>query len=502
MSPTQKPFVVFEMANNHMGSLDHGLAILRAFGACVEPFRETLTFGFKLQYRDLDTFIHPHFQARTDLKFVKRFQETRLSESAFLELRREMDRQGFIPVCTPFDEISVDRVEAHGFHYLKIASCSLGDWPLMERIARASLPIIASTAGVSLEVLDNVVSFFEHRGRPLTLLHCVAEYPTPVNRFQLNQIDFLRNRYPSHAIGFSTHESPDNTRFVQLAVAKGTRVFEKHVGLPLPEAPLNAYSATPDQTAAWLAALMEALEACGEATGRYVPSQEEGASLHGLQRGVFVREDLPAGAILDPDQLLLAMPTEPGQLTANALSKYTELRALEPLRALAPVFGHQVAQKDHREAIHRIVQRVRALLQEAHAVVSTQADVEISHHYGLEHFDQTGATIVNLVNRSYCKKLIAMLPGQRHPEQHHRLKEETFHILHGELHVMLDGEERIARPGDILTVERGVRHTFWSEGGALIEEISSTHFRDDSYYTDPAIALNPNRKTKLTYFFG
>jgi D-lyxose ketol-isomerase len=47
-----------------------------------------------------------------------------------------------------------------------------------------------------------------------------------------------------------------------------------------------------------------------------------------------------------------------------------------------------------------------------------------------------------------------------------------------------------------------VRHEFWSEAGAVIEEVSSTHFRDDSYYTDPAITQNTNRKTQLTYFFG
>jgi N-acetylneuraminate synthase len=51
-------------------------------------------------------------------------------------------------------------------------------------------------------------------------------------------------------------------------------------------------------------------------------------------------------------------------------------------------------------------------------------------------------------------------------------------------------------------VEREVRHEFWSEHGAVIEEVSSTHFREDSYYTDPAIAKNLNRKTQLTYFFG
>ena len=39
-------------------------------------------------------------------------------------------------------------------------------------------------------------------------------------------------------------------------------------------------------------------------------------------------------------------------------------------------------------------------------------DFEISHHYGIQRFHEFGATIINFVNREYCKKLIVMVPGQ------------------------------------------------------------------------------------------
>jgi len=51
-------------------------------------------------------------------------------------------------------------------------------------------------------------------------------------------------------------------------------------------------------------------------------------------------------------------------------------------------------------------------------------------------------------------------------------------------------------------VEKGKKHSFSTKGGAVIEEISSTHWKEDSYYTDPAIARNKNRKTFLTYWMG
>lgn len=93
-----------------------------------------------------------------------------------------------------------------------------------------------------------------------------------------------------------------------------------------------------------------------------------------------------------------------------------------------------------------------------------------------------------------------MLPGQTHPEQYHLKKEETFHILHGEMHIALDGEEKTYHPGEVVMVDRGVRHMFFSPGGAVFEEISSTHHRDDSYYTDEAIQANKNRKTFLPHW--
>jgi len=497
-----KPLVIFEMANNHMGDPSHAIRILAAFREVADGFRDVFDFGFKLQYRDLDTFIHPDFQTRTDIKYIKRFQETRLTEQEFQALRAAIGDHGFIPVCTPFDERSVDRVEAHGFSVLKVASCSLGDWPLMERIAASTLPVIASTAGAPLSVIDRVVSFFEHRKRPLSLLHCVGEYPTPSPRLQLNQIDLLRQRYPGHTIGWSTHEEPGNCHNVRMALAKGARILEKHVGVATEQYSLNAYSASPAQIAAWLAAAREALEACGAPEGRNPISDAEAASLRSLQRGIFVTAPVRKGERLDPTTLLLAMPTEPGQMTANDLGKYVDFWAEEDLPAMAPVFAHQVRILDHQARINAIVQRVRSLLEEGRTIVSQSASVEISHHYGLDRFEQFGATIVNVVNRAYCKKLIVLLPGQRHPAQFHKLKEETFHVLHGQLEVSLGEAARTCQPGDILTVEREVVHEFWTETGCIIEEISSTHYKDDSYYLDPAIGANPNRKTYVTHFFG
>jgi len=188
-----KALFIFEMANNHQGNVEHGLRIIREFKEVSKNF--DFNFAFKLQYRNLDTFIHPEFKNNKDFKFVKRFSDTRLKEEEFKILRDELDRLNFISICTPFDEESVDLIEKHKYHIIKIGSCSFNDWPLLERIVKTDKPVIASTAGIELEDIDRVVNFFKNRNREISLMHCVAEYPTKPGNLQLNQIDLLDLTY-------------------------------------------------------------------------------------------------------------------------------------------------------------------------------------------------------------------------------------------------------------------------------------------------------------------
>ena len=111
MLKLSRPMIIYEMANNHMGSVEHGKRIISEMQKVSKGY--DLDFGFKFQYRHLDTFIHPDYKERMDLKFVKRFSETRLSEAQFLELKNAVADAGFKTICTPFDEASVDMVIKH-----------------------------------------------------------------------------------------------------------------------------------------------------------------------------------------------------------------------------------------------------------------------------------------------------------------------------------------------------------------------------------------------------
>jgi sialic acid synthase SpsE/mannose-6-phosphate isomerase-like protein (cupin superfamily) len=490
--------IILEMANNHMGSVEHGLNIIRTFHEIVKPFG--FKCAIKFQYRDLDTFIHPDFKERTDIKYIKRFSETRLSEEDFLTMKAEMDRLGFVSVCTPFDEISVDRVVKHQYSILKIASCSFTDWPLLEKIAQTELPVIASTAGASIEDIDRVVSFFEHRNKAFCLMHCVGSYPTPQEDMELNQISFFKNRYPSIPVGYSTHEDPDNTDAVKIAVGKGACVFERHIGLPSDDYSINAYSSTPEQVKHWLEAITSAYTMCGVSGRRRDISAKENEDLRGLKRGVFASNKISANSEFHLADTFLAIPNVPDQLLANDMSKYSKFTALQDIKPGAAVTSDKFVILSNRNRILEIVRRLSSLLKESGIILQSKLDLELSHHHGIDQFERWGCSMINCINREYCKKIIMLLPGQENPCHTHKLKEETFHILYGNMDLTIDGVTTSYNSGALITVERGRPHSFFSKDGAVFEEISTTHYINDSFYDDQNIMENSNRKTKMTFW--
>ena len=155
---------------------------------------------------------------------------------------------------------------------------------------------------------------------------------------------------------------------------------------------------------------------------------------------------------------------------------------------------------NYRSTIRDIALNVSRIIKEARITFPEYADLEISHHYGLESFDKFGLTMITVVNREYCKKLLILLPGQEHPEQFHKKKEETFHVLWGSGSLLLNDVEHGIKPGDVHVIQPFTKHSFKTQQGLILEEISSTHYIDDSFYTDELIHQNKNRKTFLTHW--
>lgn len=475
---------VLDMANNHQGQLDHALRIVSEHGKAVA--KHGAKAALKFQFRHFDTFIHPAHKSGSSNKHIPRFLANALSDDDFATLTRAVREAGMLTMATPFDEESVDLIEKLDISIIKIASCSARDWPLLEKAARHNRPFIVSTGGLTLAEIDDVVSFLEHRSVDFALMHCVSVYPTPPEHLQLNQITTLKQRHPRITVGFSTHEDPADTRPVMVAVAKGAEMLERHVGVVTDKIQLNAYSSTPEQTDAWIAAAQDARIMCG-ATTRPVSIPVEQESLKSLKRGVFAARPLQTGDALDRDAIYFAMPMTEGQLTSDlwkpGIKTMTEVAQDGAIMMTAAQLPPAPPKKHLIRAIHEI----KSMLNEARIFLPVDFNLEFSHHYGVEKFEETGAVLIDCINREYCKKIVIQLPGQAHPNHFHKRKEETFQVLAGELELVLEGRLRVLYPGDLHLIPQGAWHSFSTKTGVIFEEVSTTHHNDDSFYEDKLI---------------
>lgn len=312
---------VLELANNHWGKVERGLKIVEDFAQIVRF--NNVRAAIKLQFRDVDSFIHNDFKNRQDIRYIKKTMATKMDIKDYQILVDAIRSHNCITMATPFDEKSVDMCVKLGVQIIKIASSDLNDWILIEKIATTRKPVIVSTGGSSLKDIDDLVTFFDHRSIPLAINHCVSVYPSEKNELELNQIDFLKNRYPDHVIGFSTHERNENIEdAIMMAYAKGARTFERHIDIDADGIAVSPYCSLPEDLDRWIKGYKKAVVACGHsAETKVVAPRKEVTYLDALVRGVYARWDLPKGHKLTEDDIYLAIPLQKGQISCREFMK-------------------------------------------------------------------------------------------------------------------------------------------------------------------------------------
>jgi len=470
---------IFEMANNHQGSVEHAKLIVDKFAELANKYN--ISAGVKLQFRQLDTFIHKDY-LNSDLKYVKRFKDTRLSKEQFTEITEYIREKNLVTIATPFDNESIPWLKDLDISVVKVASCSIDDWPLLRQICKINKRIIISTGGASIEQLRKVYDLFKKNRRDFAFMHCVGEYPTPIECSNLSRIERLKKEFPDIEIGFSTHESPKQKSLASHAVALGCTILEKHVGVETEEITLNGYSCTSEE----MEKVISEVQLFESAYSGKSASQKE--TLHKLKRGIYAKKDIEPGETISLDDVYFSMPLGENQLDASCIDQVLEGFASNVSIAVDSPITEDCFEATHqKECVDRIKNQVFDILDRSNIAVGEKDTAEISAHYGLGLYEQTGVFIVNKINREYCKKLLVMLPGQEHPTHRHIKKEEAFELLSGDCTLILNNKKIELKKGAPVLITRGTKHSFYSMEGCVVEEISTTHYPNDSVYEDPQI---------------
>ena len=312
---------VLELANNHWGDLKRGKKIIRQFAKVVKENK--VKAAIKLQFRDVDNFIHKDFKndgKGIDLlklpkrsRYIQKTSKTKLTYDEFKELIDYIKKYDCIPMSTPFDEKSVYWCVKMGLSIIKIASSDINDWFLLQKIAKTKLPVIASTGGANDKLIDDVVRFFTNRNIPISVNHCVSKYPSEDHELELDQIDYLKQKYPDIVIGLSTHEYHDWHSSMYISYGKGARTWERHIDIPYPKGheqkEVSKYCSLPHQIDEFFKSFNRAVVMCGNNPDRRrIIDDKEANYLFALYRGLYLKEDLKKGDLITLNNVYSAVP--------------------------------------------------------------------------------------------------------------------------------------------------------------------------------------------------
>lgn len=226
---------------------------------------------------------------------------------------------------TPFDATSVEMLDKLAVPAYKIASMDVVNLPLIRAVALKMKPLIISTGMSTLGDIEEAVNTVLEAGNPnLILLHCVSSYPASAAETNLRMIPRLTESFQVVS-GFSDH-FPEGF-LVPPAIALGARVIEKHITLDRSmKGPDHIFSLEPPE----LKALVEQSRATFLALGNGIKaiSASEYRTVQRLRRTVFARVEIPAGATITRDMLVIKSPG------IGILPKYIDLIVGRQARSL------------------------------------------------------------------------------------------------------------------------------------------------------------------------
>ncbi len=288
-------YVIAEAGLNHNGSIEIAKKLIDV--AAIAGAN-----AVKFQKRTVEKLaVESALNAKDDRvpEFGKTYREIRehleFTLDQYRELKQYAESRGLDFMATAFDTDAVDFLEELGLAFYKLASHSLTNFELLDYLARLKKPTVLSTGMAELEEIDQALEIFRRHNAPLSLMHCVSAYPTPLKECNLSMIAVLRERY-GLAVGYSGHELgylPTVT-----AVAIGAQLVERHYTLDKTMMGFDhKMSLSPDELVAMVRDIRHIPEILGN--GQKEVSETEWITRRKYHVSMASAAAIPAGTVLD-----------------------------------------------------------------------------------------------------------------------------------------------------------------------------------------------------------
>ncbi len=300
-SPT---FIIAEVGNNHNG--DIGLA-----KELVDLAIEVKADCVKFQMRDLSSLysnqgkngeVRYDLGSQYTLDLLNKFQ---LSNDELCQIFDYCKQRGILPLCTPWDLVSVRVLNEYGMEGFKVASADFTNYEMLEALAKIGKPLICSTGMSTEHEIRGSVSLLRRLGVPYALLHCNSTYPTPFKDVNLSYLPRLKE-LAGTIVGYSGHERGYAVPLA--AVALGARIVEKHFTVDRNmEGNDHKVSLLPDEFAEMVRQIRNVEEAIGQGGEREL-TQGELINRENLAKSLMINCDLPQGQVIQRSMIVVKCP--------------------------------------------------------------------------------------------------------------------------------------------------------------------------------------------------
>lgn len=294
-------FIIAEIGINHNGSKERAIDLINA---AIDSGADCVKFqmrNFEALYGKVDENEHDiGSQYLIDL-----LRKVELSPDDMFELFDYCKAQSILPLCTPWDHVSLKNLESYGILGYKIASADFTNHLFLKQIAKTRKPMIVS-CGMSTEIeIRESLQVLNEVGASYALLHCNSTYPAPYKDVNLKYL-YRMQEMTSAPIGYSGHERGYHIPIA--AVAMGAKIIEKHFTLDKNlEGNDHKVSLLPNEFKQMVIQIRELEAAMGDSEARVV-TQGELMNRNTLSKSLIVNQIIAAGDTFTEDVIEIKSP--------------------------------------------------------------------------------------------------------------------------------------------------------------------------------------------------
>ena len=296
------PYLIAEIGVNHNGDLNEAFFLINEAsksGCNAVKFQHRSNILYDKE--QIDT-----FDLGTQY-IVSQIDKTSLSIKDLIKCIKESHKKNLDVIVTPFDQKALKELYSinHLITAFKIASCDLGNLPLIQKVIETGKSIILST-GMSYEreILETS-NFLMKNWANHAFLHCNSTYPSPNEDVRLSYIKRIES-LTNTVVGYSSHDG--NSKIPLASIMQGASIIEFHITRSQNNIGTDHLASIPvSELEEFVKDSKLLFNAIGNPTPRK-PTQGELANKQSLGKSLALNRDFKKGEIIKEEDLILISP--------------------------------------------------------------------------------------------------------------------------------------------------------------------------------------------------